>query len=170
MLASQTNSSGQQSTVNKEFKSFKGLKSEVIANLEERTSLEDEGSRVIRRNSRGRPKQFEEIDTHGKEQRGRSSELGISNKYHRRLQTTDTQDPSSNIIEIAKESSVLSDPEDRRQPFAPEGRRARSSLSNRHPSSKEVPNILSPTLAHQHVKGPAVSGAIMNTSQLMNHT
>ncbi|MFO0117123.1 MAG: hypothetical protein ACK521_05760 [bacterium] len=29
-------------------------------------------------------------------------------------------------------------------------------------------NILSPTLAHQNVKGPAVSGAIMNTSQLMN--
>lgn len=114
MLASQTNNSGQTGNHNPEFKSFKGLNSETIVDMEDRCSLEeDQGSRVIRRNSRGRPKQFEEIESHGKE-RGRSSELGISNKYHRRLQTTDIHDPSSNMIEIAKESSVLSDPEDRR--------------------------------------------------------
>lgn len=170
MLNSQTNTAA---TNAKEFKSFKGLKEERIEDVDERASLEeDRGSRVIRRNSRGRPKPFEEIEVQSKE-RGRSSELGISNKYHRRLQTTDVVDPTKKVLE--QEHAVLSDPEqDHRQQY-PQERRARSSLSNRNHSAKVTDdrdqlghNILSPNMAHQSVKGPAVSSAITNTSQLMN--
>ena len=157
----------------KEFKSFKGLKDDRVEDVEERANMEeDAGSRVIRRNSRGRPKPFEEIELQGKE-RGRSSELGINNKYHRRLQTTDVADPTMKGLD--QEGAILSDPEQDHKQQYPQERRARSSLSNRNHSAKvtedRVPlgaNILSPSLAHQNVKGPAVSGAIMNTSQLIN--
>lgn len=69
---------------------------------------EDAGSRVIRRNSRGRPKPFDEIELQSKE-RGRSSELGINNKYHRRLQTTDVPEPT--LKGLDHDNGVLSDPE-----------------------------------------------------------
>ena len=100
-----------------------------------------------------------EIEINQKE-RQRSSELGISNKYHRRLQTSLIEKSRTNNA-----NEVFSDPESQNanadnQHLAGE-RRARSSLSNRNHSGNG-------RKSNHSVKGPAVSGAIAtNTSQIM---
>jgi hypothetical protein len=80
MLNSQTN----QPTHNtQEFRTFKDLKGEQVVDISDRQSLEDEDGR--RRQSKSRPRAFDEIELPGKD-RGRQSDLGLNQKYaHRRL-------------------------------------------------------------------------------------
>ena len=88
---------------------MKGRKSDGLADVDDdNEGLYDDrlGRGGIRKMGGGqsRPKPFEDIEVQGKE-RGRSSELGISNKYHRRLQTSDIKDPSQvgGILDLTKD-------------------------------------------------------------------
>ena len=67
---------------------LKGRKSDGLAEAEDEESQEEE---VRGKNAKARPQtqMFSEIEVNqASKERQRSSELGISNKYHRRLQTS----------------------------------------------------------------------------------
>ena len=131
-----------------------------MADQEDEESQEEEGPRGGTGSRKERQHQaFDEIEIQGAKERQRSSELGISNKYHRRLQTSVIKQSmqganEGQLVDLTVQKNVLSDPEqnDQQAQFQQE-RRARSSLSNRNHSShaKKHP---------QPIKGPAVSGAI----------